>query len=190
MRFSLFESLSLAWEVWHTKRSVRRGRLHLAWPGSIGGSFPVLRSLTSQEPGVRPVSNLGHTHGDTEILKLRGGTVCGDPKGAICSFFGVCARRVCEAPLIFVAPQFLERDLCSELIRAAQKHGKAVPIFGEDVKYDMPTWPERSDLSPALSEALESIYRTMVQGWQVELMWLELLQKRFKEGAIRVSCDL
>ena len=67
--------------------------------------------------------------------------------------------KKCEQPLIFAAPNFVEKNVCVKLIRAAQIYGKAVPQFGHDVKYEIPLWPEHTEMDPDTARELESIYR-------------------------------
>lgn len=62
--------------------------------------------------------------------------------------------------MIFVAPNFVEKRVCIDLIHAAKMYGKAVPQFGHDVKYDMPLWPEmHKEMDRDTARELESIYR-------------------------------
>lgn len=68
--------------------------------------------------------------------------------------------KKCEQPLIFAAPNFVEKSVCVNLIRAAKMYGKAVPQFGHDVKYEMPLWPElHAEMDSDTARELESIYR-------------------------------
>lgn len=70
--------------------------------------------------------------------------------------------KKCEQPLIFAAPNFVEKSVCVNLIRAAKMYGKAVPQFGHDVKYEMPQWPElHTEMDSDTARELESIYRRL-----------------------------
>eukprot|EP00439_Symbiodinium_sp_Y106_P056612 s247_g7.t4 len=65
-------------------------------------------------------------------------------------------------PLLFVCHDFLDKRTCADIIHAAKSFGKATPVCGEDVKYEMPLWPEEHPgLDPGVCRQLELIYRRL-----------------------------
>ncbi|CAE7334499.1 yrrM [Symbiodinium natans] len=70
--------------------------------------------------------------------------------------------QLSQQPLLFVCQDFLSRRSSSDIIHAAKSFGKAAPVFGEDVKYEMPLWPEEQQgLDQHLREELELVYRRL-----------------------------
>ncbi|CAE7324166.1 yrrM [Symbiodinium microadriaticum] len=65
-------------------------------------------------------------------------------------------------PLLFVCHDFLDKRTCADIIHAAKSFGKATPVCGEDVKYEMPLWPEEHPgMEPGICRQLELIYRRL-----------------------------